>query len=62
MTRNLDRFRFNAIIRHILNHIAKKGKKKVAQKFKNWASLLRDLSHASVNFLRELSHAVLTTA
>jgi len=40
---------------------AKKGKK-VAQKFKNWASLLRDLSYVSVNFLRELSHATYTTA
>jgi len=40
---------------------AKKGKK-VAQKLKNWALLLCDLSHASVNFLRDLSHADLTTA
>jgi len=39
----------------------KKGKK-VAQKFKNWASLQRDLSRASVNFLRELSHVAQTAA
>jgi len=34
----------------------------VAQKFKNKASLQRDLSHASVNFLHELSHVTQTTS
>ena len=40
---------------------AKKGIK-VAQIFKKCASLQCDLSHASVSFLRELSHAAQTTA
>jgi len=39
-----------------------KKEKKVVQKFEKWASLLRDLSRDSVNYLRELSHAAKTTA
>jgi len=36
--------------------------KKVAQKFKIWATQQRELTHASVIFLRELTHATLTTS
>jgi len=42
-------------------HQVKKGIK-VTPKFKKSASLLRELTHASVNILRKLSHAAYTTA
>jgi len=37
--------------------VASKARKKVAQKFKIWASQYRELTHASVILLRKLTYA-----